>query len=76
MLSPGAEIAFPTSHRRPHTDRVLVYTHEETVAFGLRPPAYEDLPWTLVNHRSEAIRHVLLCDLPGFDSLMGDTVKG
>ncbi|NTV59092.1 MAG: hypothetical protein HGA74_17675 [Deltaproteobacteria bacterium] len=66
----GSEIA-SASHRRPHTDRVLIYTHEETSPLA-SPPAVENLPWTLVGHRSEAIRHVILCDLPDFDSLLGE----
>jgi GTP-binding protein EngB required for normal cell division len=65
----GAEIA-SASHRRPHTDRVLIYSHEQ---IGFKPALPgEDLPWALVPHRSEAIRHVLLCDLPDFDSLLGE----
>ncbi|HEX9910840.1 MAG TPA: GTPase, partial [Desulfatiglandales bacterium] len=66
----GAEIA-SASHRRPHTDRVLIYSHEET---GPLVPllAGEDLPLTLIAHRSDAVRQVLLCDLPDFDSLLGE----
>jgi len=66
----GSEIA-SASHRRPHTDRVLIYTHEETGPLASLP-AGDDLPWTLVGHRSEAMRQVLLCDLPDFDSLLGE----
>jgi GTPase SAR1 family protein len=66
----GSEIA-SASHRRPHTDRVLIYTHEET-GHLVPPLTVEDLPWTLVGHRSDAIRQVLLCDLPDFDSLLGE----
>ncbi len=63
----GAEIA-SASHRRPHTDRVLIYSHEETEFLPSLPG--EDLPWARVAHRSDAIRQVLLCDLPDFDSLL------
>jgi GTP-binding protein EngB required for normal cell division len=66
----GAEIA-SASHRRPHTDRVLIYSHEETVPL-VPPLAGGDLPLTLVAHRSDAVRQVLLCDLPDFDSLLGE----
>jgi len=66
----GSEIA-SASHRRPHTDRVLIYSHEETSPLVPRLPG-EDLPWTLVTHRSDALRQVLLCDLPDFDSLLGE----
>jgi GTP-binding protein EngB required for normal cell division len=66
----GSEIA-SASHRRPHTDRVLIYSHEESGPLVPPPPA-EDLPWTLVGHRSDALRQVLLCDLPDFDSLLGE----
>ena len=63
----GAEIA-SASHRRPHTDRVLIYSHEDAGVLPSLPG--EDLPWTLIPHRSDTIRQVLLCDLPDFDSLM------
>ena len=66
----GAEIA-SASHRRPHTDRVLIYSHEETGSWVPSLPG-ENLPWALVPHRSEAMRQVLLCDLPDFDSLLGE----
>jgi hypothetical protein len=66
----GSEIA-SASHRRPHTDRVLVYGHEE-ISSWLPPWPEEDLPWVLVPHRSDVIRQVLLCDLPDFDSLLGE----
>ena len=66
----GSEIA-SASHRRPHTDRVLVYGHEE-ISSWLPPLPEEDLPWVLVPHRSDVIRQVLLCDLPDFDSLLGE----
>jgi GTP-binding protein EngB required for normal cell division len=66
----GSEIA-SASHRRPHTDRVLIYSHEEA-GLSTVPLDGEALPWILVGHRSEAIRQVLLCDLPDFDSLMGE----
>jgi len=66
----GSEIA-SASHRRPHTDRVLIYTHEETGPLA-SPLPEKDLPWALVGHRSDAIRHVFLCDLPDFDSLLGE----
>jgi len=66
----GSEIA-SASHRRPHTDRVLIYTHEEAGPLA-SPMPEKDLPWAVVGHRSAAIRHVLLCDLPDFDSLLGE----
>ena len=66
----GSEIA-SASHRRPHTDRVLIYSHEEA-GLSAVPLDGEALPWTLVGHRSETIRQVLLCDLPDFDSLLGE----
>ena len=66
----GSEIA-SASHRRPHTDRVLIYTHEEAGPLALPIPE-KDLPWAIVGHRSDSIRHVLLCDLPDFDSLLGE----
>jgi GTP-binding protein EngB required for normal cell division len=63
----GAEIA-SASHRRPHTDRVLIYSHEDIEFLPSLPG--QDLPWARIGHRSDAIRQVLLCDLPDFDSLL------
>jgi len=65
----GTEIA-STSHRRPHTDHVLIYKHEDVDTL----PALEtqNLPWHVVSHKGDAVKHVLLCDLPDFDSLMGE----
>ena len=65
----GTEIA-STSHRRPHTDHVLVYRHED-----VHPEAgleMRNLPWHEVTHRADAVKHVLLCDLPDYDSLVGE----
>jgi len=65
----GAKIA-STSHRRPHTDHVLIYKHEE--AGPLPPLELENLPRHVINHKEDAVKQVLLCDLPDFDSLMGE----
>jgi GTP-binding protein EngB required for normal cell division len=65
----GARIA-STSHRRPHTDHVLIYKHED--AGPLPVLELERLPWHVFNHKEDAVKHVLLCDLPDFDSLMGE----
>ncbi len=63
----GSEIA-STSDRRPHTDQVLIYRH---AAMNQIPgPALKDVPWSEITHEADAIRHILLCDLPDFDSLM------
>ena len=61
----GSEIS-SASHRRPHTDRVIVYLHELAPA----PPRIPDeVPLKEIRHHSEAIRHIVMCDLPDFDSL-------
>lgn len=64
----GLEIA-STSHRRPHTDQVLIYRHEA----GLLPLTMQTMhaPWREITHRADAVRQILLCDLPDFDSLVG-----
>jgi GTP-binding protein EngB required for normal cell division len=65
----GAEIA-STSHRRPHTDQVLIYRHEAmNQALEL---SLEGVPWREITHQAEVIQQILLCDLPDFDSLMGE----
>jgi GTP-binding protein EngB required for normal cell division len=62
----GSEIA-SASHRRPHTDRILIYRHAKS------HPSLNDalgaLPWNEITHEADPIRHILLCDLPDFDSL-------
>lgn len=65
----GAEIA-STSHRRPHTDRVLIYRHAEANPLPSLPST--DIAWKEIVHKSDAIQQILLCDLPDFDSLMGE----
>jgi GTP-binding protein EngB required for normal cell division len=65
----GAEIS-STSHRRPHTDQVLIYHHEAVeLPEALRATK---VPRREYPHALEAIRQILLCDLPDFDSLMGE----
>ncbi|OEU50990.1 MAG: hypothetical protein BA872_07745 [Desulfobacterales bacterium C00003060] len=64
----GSEIA-STSHRRPHTEDVLIYRH--VAANPLPALASTDVPWREITHEADPIRQVLLCDLPDFDSLMG-----
>jgi GTP-binding protein EngB required for normal cell division len=62
----GEEIA-STSHRRPHTNQVLLYRHDAALLPGELERS--QIPWLQVCHQAEPIRHVLLCDLPDFDSL-------
>ncbi|MGD8512545.1 MAG: 50S ribosome-binding GTPase [Deltaproteobacteria bacterium] len=68
----GAEIA-STSHRRPHTDQVLIYRHGE--ANALPALSLEDIPYRELTHEAKSIKQILLCDLPDFDSLMGEHRK-
>jgi predicted GTPase len=65
----GSEIA-STSHRRPHTDQVLIYRHGSAVL----PAALHktEVPWREITHPADSIRQILLCDLPDFDSLEGE----
>lgn len=65
----GAPIA-STSHRRPHTDRVLIYRHESAQA----PPISStvNVPRQEIPHQVDRIRRIILCDLPDFDSLVGE----
>lgn len=65
----GTKIA-SASHRRPHTDHVLVYRHHE--APPIRPASMTELPWKEITHKGDAIKQILLCDLPDFDSLIGE----
>jgi energy-coupling factor transporter ATP-binding protein EcfA2 len=65
----GAPIA-STSHRRPHTDRVLIYRHESAQAPSISDT--ENIPRQEILHQGDRIRRILLCDLPDFDSLVGE----
>ncbi len=58
-----------SSHKRPHTDQVIIYRHQ---ALPL-PSAIKTIssPYREIHHQAETIRHILLCDLPDFDSLLG-----
>jgi len=62
-----------TSHRRPHTDAIIVYRNEETPM----PPSFSvpDLPWREESHRADSIRSLVLCDFPDFDSIAGDHAR-
>lgn len=62
-----------TSHRRPHTDAIIVYHHEETSI----PPSIPllDLPWREERHRADSIRSLVLCDFPDFDSIAVEHVR-
>ncbi len=65
----GSKIA-STSYRRPHTDRVLIYRH---VAAAFPAPIQEaEVPWREITHEADAIRQIILCDMPDFDSLLGE----
>ncbi len=56
------------SHRRPHTDRILIYRHAQC-ALPRSIGRIEGL-LTEVTHRADAVRHVIMADLPDFDSLV------
>ena len=57
-----------SSFHRPHTERVLIYRHAE--AFPLPRDELRHIPWQEVTHRADAIKSLLLCDLPDFDSIL------
>ena len=65
----GSEIA-ATSHRRPHTDSVLIYRYVKTPFPSDLP--LTDVPWKEYTHEAESIQQIMLCDLPDFDSLIGE----
>lgn len=57
-----------TSHRRPHTEKILVYRHREVDLprefFALEGLFYE------FTHDVDAVGQVVLCDFPDFDSIV------
>jgi GTP-binding protein EngB required for normal cell division len=65
----GEEIA-STSHRRPNTERVLLYRHEE--AELPRALTSTAVPWHEFAHQADGVRRIIMCDLPDFDSLVGE----
>lgn len=65
----GSDIA-TSSHRRPHTDRVLIYRHIHADPLPLAE--LRQLPWKEITHEADAMKALLLCDLPDFDSLAGE----
>jgi GTPase Era involved in 16S rRNA processing len=62
------------SHRRPHTDHVIVYRHEKARQPDIPPKM--SLPWREVIHGADSVRQILLCDLPDFDSLVAAHREG
>jgi GTP-binding protein EngB required for normal cell division len=68
----GLEIA-EISHRRPHTDSILIYRHIKTPLPADLPMS--DIPWSEYTHGADSIQQILLCDLPDFDSLVDDHRK-
>lgn len=57
------------SHRRPHTDRVLLYRHARCAVPTSLRTAGNGL-FNEVVHEAEAVRHVIMADLPDVDSLV------
>jgi GTP-binding protein EngB required for normal cell division len=68
MNALAGETISSVSRQRPHTDHVIVYRHEDAPA--LSNPLPDTLPWQEILHRADAVRPILLCDLPDFDSLL------
>lgn len=62
----GSDIA-SASHRRPHTEDVLIYRHEGTPV----PPSLplSGVPFREFVHKAAPAGQILLCDLPDFDSV-------
>lgn len=63
----GSSIA-STDHRRPHTDRVLIYHYAgEPIPAAI---TQSKVARRTITHAASDIRHIILCDLPDFDSLI------
>jgi len=64
----GAPIS-SASHRRPHTDAILMYRHGDApLPFAPDP----EIAWQEFTHISEAVQQIILCDLPDYDSLLSE----
>lgn len=68
MNALAGEAIAGASDRRPHTDRILLYKHETVRPGSLA--GLDGIPCQIVDHTSEAIRRIILCDLPDFDSII------
>ncbi|MBN2539838.1 MAG: 50S ribosome-binding GTPase [Deltaproteobacteria bacterium] len=64
----GAPIA-SASHRRPHTDAILLYRHSDAPLPFVPDSA---IAWQEFTHTSEAAQQIILCDLPDYDSLLSE----
>ena len=62
----GAPIS-SASHRRPHTDAILIYRHGEAPLPFTPDPG---MIWREFTHTRDAVRQIILCDLPDYDSLL------
>lgn len=65
----GTKIA-SASHRRPHTDHVLIYRHKEGNPLPFLRQS--DVPYREIAHGIDSIRQIMLCDLPDFDSIAAE----
>ncbi|MBN2398055.1 MAG: 50S ribosome-binding GTPase [Deltaproteobacteria bacterium] len=64
----GAPIS-SASHRRPHTDAILLYRHADApLPFDPAP----EITWKEFIHTGDAVREIILCDLPDYDSLLSE----
>ncbi|MEA1935734.1 MAG: GTPase [Thermodesulfobacteriota bacterium] len=70
MNALAGSVISSTSHRRPHTDSVLIYRHSESPLPSSLP--ISGVSWQEFTHEADSIQQILLCDLPDFDSLMGE----
>lgn len=62
----GAEIS-SASHRRPHTDDIIVYHYKNASLPKIL--LKEDLPHHFHQHDIPLVSQIILCDLPDFDSI-------
>jgi len=65
----GSKIA-SSSHRRPHTDHVLIYRHTDVPPLPFLDRS--EVPYHEITHNISSIEQILLCDLPDFDSIAAE----
>jgi len=58
------------SYLRPHTDDTLIYRHIDAPIPSSLPTS--EISWRDCTHDEALIKGILLCDLPDFDSLIGE----
>jgi GTPase Era involved in 16S rRNA processing len=67
MNALSGDVISSASHRRPHTHEVILYAHADSVIPG--EILNSGIPLIVHRHKADKARHLVLCDVPDFDSI-------